>query len=116
MSKRQRNAPGPGHYKVQGHPVEDNDVADLSKQALVRLTAAEPRGTLDAFADAVVERAKPHLSPARDLDVAVAVAGPWPHLGDDLAALVIARLRALGLRSVARGDGDAAWARAAGYE
>ena len=80
-------------------------------------TAAEPsRGTLDAFADAVVERARPHLCPARDLDVAVAVAGSWPRLGDDLAALVIARLRALGLRSVARGDGDAAWARAAGYE
>ena len=86
--------------------------------ALAFLTAAEPspRGTLDAFADAVVERARPHLSPARDLDVAVAVAGSWPRLGDDLTALVIARLRALGLRSVARGDGDAAWARAAGYE
>ncbi|MGZ3429336.1 MAG: hypothetical protein ACXVCV_21945, partial [Polyangia bacterium] len=85
--------------------------------ALVLLTAAEPaRGTLDSFADAVVERARPHLAPARDLDVAVSVAGPWPRLGDDLAALVIARLRALGLRSVTRGDGDAAWARAAGYE
>jgi len=85
--------------------------------ALLVLTAAEPsRGTLDAFADAVVERARPHLTPGRDLDVAVAVAGPWPRLGDDLAALVIARLKALGLRSVARGDGDAAWARAAGYE
>ncbi len=85
--------------------------------ALALLTAAEPaRGTLDAFADAVVERARPQLSPARDLDVAVAVTGPWPRLGDDLAALVIARLRALGLRSVALGNGDAAWARAAGYE
>ena len=85
--------------------------------ALLLLTAAEPsRGTLDAFADAVVERARPHLSPARDLDVAVSVAGSWPRLGDDLAALVISRLKALGLRSVARGDGDAAWARAAGYE
>ncbi|MGZ3406918.1 MAG: hypothetical protein ACXVAN_10780 [Polyangia bacterium] len=85
--------------------------------ALALLTAAEPaRGTLDSFADAVVERARPHLAPARDLDVAVSVAGPWPRLGDDLAALVIARLRTLGLRSVARGDGDAAWARAAGYE
>lgn len=86
--------------------------------ALALLTAAEPspRGTLDAFADAVVERARPHLVPARDLDVAVAVAGPWPRLGDDMAALVIARLRALGLRSVERGNGDGAWARAAGYE
>jgi hypothetical protein len=86
--------------------------------ALALLTAAEPapRGTLDAFADAVVERARPHLVPGRDLDVAVAVAGPWPRLGDDLAALVIARLRGLGLRSVTRGDGDAAWARAAGFE
>jgi len=85
--------------------------------ALALLTAAEPsRGTLDAFADAVVEKARPHLVPARDLDVAVAVAGSWPRLGDDLAALVIARLRKLGLRSVTRGDGDAAWARAAGYE
>jgi hypothetical protein len=84
--------------------------------ALALLTAAEPRGTLDAFADAVVERARPHLSPARDLDVAVSVAGPWPRLGDDLAALVVARLRGLGLRSVTRGDGDAAWARAAGFE
>jgi len=101
--------------------------------ALTLLTAAEPapKGTLDSFADALVERARPHLSPARDLDVAVSVAGPWPRLGDDLAALVIARLRALGLRSVARlgpsgvaggaersgvDDGDAAWARAAGFE
>jgi hypothetical protein len=85
--------------------------------ALALLTGAEPaRGTLDAFADAVVERVRPHLVPARDLDVAVEVAGPWPRLGDDLAALVIARLRALGLRSVARGNGDAAWARAAGFE
>jgi hypothetical protein len=84
---------------------------------LALLTAAEPaRGTLDAFADAVVERVRPHLSPPRDLDVAVAVTGPWPQLGDDLAALVVARLRTLGLRSVAKGDGDTAWARAAGYE
>ena len=72
--------------------------------ALTLLTAAEPapKGTLDSFADALVERARPHLLPARDLDVAVSVAGPWPRLGDDLAPLVIARLRALGLRSVAR--------------
>jgi hypothetical protein len=101
--------------------------------ALALLTAAEPapRGTLDAFADAVVERARPHLVPGRDLDVAVAVAGSWPRLGDDLAALVIARLRGLGLRSVTRlgpsgvaggaerggvDAGDAAWARAAGFE
>lgn len=81
------------------------------------LAGAEPaRGTLDAFADALVERARPHLLPARDLDVAVSVAGPWPRLSDDLAALVLARLRAAGVKSAARGDGDAAWARAAGYE
>jgi hypothetical protein len=36
MSKRHRNAPGPGHFKVQGHVVEDNDTARKSKQALVR--------------------------------------------------------------------------------
>jgi hypothetical protein len=78
--------------------------------------AAPPRGTLDAFADALVERARPHLTPGRDLDVAVAVAGPWPRLGDELAALLVARLRALGLRSVTRADGDHGWARAAGYE
>jgi hypothetical protein len=85
--------------------------------ALVFLGAAPPaRGTLDAFADAIVERARPHLAPARDLDVAVSVSAPWPRLGDDLAALLIARLRALGVKSAARGDGDAGWARAAGYE
>ena len=100
--------------------------------ALTLLTAAEPaKGTLDSFADALVERARPHLAPARDLDVAVWVAGPSSRLGDDLAALLIQRLRALGLRSVSRlgspctvggqermasEDGDAAWARAAGYE
>jgi hypothetical protein len=93
--------------------------------------APPPRGTLDAFADALVERARPHLSPARDLDVAVAVAGSWPRLGDDLTALLVSRLRALGVRSVARlgpsgvaggaersgvDGGDAAWARAAGFE
>lgn len=88
----------------------------LAALALLCAAADPPRGTLDAFADALVERARPHLWPGRDLDVAVAVAGPWPRLGDDLAALLVARLRAAGVRSAARGDGDAAWARAAGYE
>jgi hypothetical protein len=36
MSKRHRNGPGPGHFKVQGHRVEDNDTAKQSKQALER--------------------------------------------------------------------------------
>lgn len=39
MSKRHRNAPGPGHFKVQGHRVEDSDVAGTSKQALDREAA-----------------------------------------------------------------------------
>lgn len=39
MSKRHRNVPGPGHYKVQGHHVEDNDAAGTSKQALDREAA-----------------------------------------------------------------------------
>lgn len=39
MSKRHRNAPGPGHFKVQGHRVEDNDAAATSKQALDREAA-----------------------------------------------------------------------------
>ncbi|MDB4966757.1 MAG: hypothetical protein JWN44_2446, partial [Myxococcales bacterium] len=61
--------------------------------ALLCAAADPPRGTLDAFADALIERARPHLSPGRDLDVALTVAGPWPRLGDDLAALLMARLR-----------------------
>jgi hypothetical protein len=85
--------------------------------AMLALVAAAPqRGTLDAFADAVIERARPHLTPGRDLDVAVAVGGPWPRLCDELAALLVARLRALGVRTAARGDGDTQWARAGGYE
>jgi hypothetical protein len=84
--------------------------------ALTLAGAAPVRGTLDAFADALVDKARPHLEPARDVDVAVSVAGPWPKLCDDLAALLVARLRALGVRSAARGNGDVAWARAAGYE
>lgn len=36
MSKRHRNGPGPGHFKVQGHRVEDNNAAKVSKQALDR--------------------------------------------------------------------------------
>ena len=85
--------------------------------AVLTLAGAAPaRGTLDAFADALVDKARPHLDPARDVDVAVSVAGPWPKLCDDLAALVVARLRAVGVRSAARGNGDVAWARAAGYE
>lgn len=39
MSKRHPNAQGPGHFKVQGHSVEDNDAAKMSKQALVREAA-----------------------------------------------------------------------------
>ena len=39
MSKRHRNVPGPGHFKVQGHPVEDGDAAARSKQALDREAA-----------------------------------------------------------------------------
>lgn len=39
MSKRHPNAQGPGHFKVQGHSVEDNDAANASKQALVREAA-----------------------------------------------------------------------------
>jgi hypothetical protein len=78
--------------------------------------AAPARGTLDAFADALVEKTRPHILPARDLDVAVSVGGPWPKLCDDLAALVVARLRAAGVRSATRGNGDVAWARASGYD
>src|SRR3954468_24566522 len=39
MSKRHPNAQGPGHFKVQGHSVEDNDTARMSKRALVREAA-----------------------------------------------------------------------------
>jgi hypothetical protein len=39
MSKRHRNAPGPGQYKVQGHAVEDRNIAGTDKQALVREAA-----------------------------------------------------------------------------
>jgi hypothetical protein len=85
--------------------------------AAVTLAGAAPaRGTLDAFADALVDKARPHLDHARDLDVAVSVAGPAPKLCDDLAELLVARLRAAGVRSAARGNGDVAWARAGGYE
>jgi hypothetical protein len=85
--------------------------------AAVTLAGAAPaRGTLDAFADTLVDKARPHLNHARDLDVAVSVAGPAPKLCDDLAELLVARLRAAGVRSAARGSGDVAWARAAGYE
>jgi hypothetical protein len=84
--------------------------------AALLVAAAPARGTLDAFADALVERARPQLGNLRDVDVAVSVAGPWPRLCDDLADLVVARLRGLGVRSVARAAGDAAWARAAGFE
>jgi hypothetical protein len=84
--------------------------------ALALVAAAPPRGTLDAFADAIVERARPHLSSPRDLDVAVVVAGAAPRLCDDLTALLLARLRAAGARSAAVGSGDVAWARAAGFE
>jgi hypothetical protein len=39
MSKRHRNVAGPGHFKVQGHRVEDKDAAKMSKQALDREAA-----------------------------------------------------------------------------
>ena len=85
--------------------------------AVVALAGAAPaRGTLDSFADALVDKARPHLAPARDVDVAVSVAGPWPKLCDDLGALLVARLREAGVRSATRGNGDVAWARAAGFE
>ena len=68
MSKRQRNAPGPGHYKVQGHPVEDNDVASMSKQALVREAARlKRRATRNKAAPAKRQRAA--TAPRVDLAV-----------------------------------------------
>ena len=79
-------------------------------------TVAVARGSVDALADAIVERARPHLGSVRDVDVAVSVGGPWPRLAEDLTALLVARLRACGVRSAQPGDGDARWARAAGFE
>ncbi len=78
--------------------------------------ASVTRGSLDTFADAIVDLLRPQLGGAADLDVAVVIGGAWPRLGDDLAALLVARLRSAGVRSVARGAGDEAWARAAGFE
>ncbi|HEX4457312.1 MAG TPA: hypothetical protein VIA18_05050, partial [Polyangia bacterium] len=72
--------------------------------------------SVDRFADAVLDLLRPQLADAADLDVAVVVSGSWPRLGDDVAALVVSRLRASGVRSVARGAGDEKWARAAGFE
>jgi hypothetical protein len=57
------------------------------------------RGSVDGLADALAERAADKL---RGADVAVAVSAPWPKLASDLGALLMARARAQGARSVAR--------------
>src|SRR5438067_2510026 len=43
MSKRGGNHPIPGHFKVQGAPVEARDAARASKQALGRAEARKKR-------------------------------------------------------------------------
>jgi hypothetical protein len=68
--------------------------------SLLLLTGAS-RGSLDGLADALVERARPALEHPQKLDVAVVVAAPSARLASDLSALVAARLRLLGARSVA---------------
>lgn len=67
MSKRHRNAPGPGHFKVQGHPVEDNDAASASKQALVREAARLKRRAPKK--KAAMSRALPSLAAKVDVEV-----------------------------------------------
>jgi len=57
------------------------------------------RGSVDGLADALAERAGDRL---RGADVAVAVSAPWPKLASDLGALLMARARAAGARSVSR--------------
>ncbi len=74
------------------------------------------RGSLDGLADGLAERIRGGLDSPRTRDVAVVVAAPWPRLATDLNGLLVARLRALGVRSVTRGEPDPAWARAAGFE
>ena len=67
MSKRHRNAPGPGHFKVQGHPVEDNDVASMSKQALVREAARLKRRAPKK--KAATPKQRPSLASKVDIEV-----------------------------------------------
>lgn len=68
MSKsRHRNVPGPGHFKVQGHRVEDNDVAKLSKQALDREAAR--LGRRAARKPAAPKRTRARVAPKPDLVV-----------------------------------------------
>lgn len=67
--------------------------------ALFVLCLGAARGSVDGLADALAERAGDKL---RGADVAVAVSAPWPKLASDLAALLMARARAQGARSVSR--------------
>jgi hypothetical protein len=74
MSKRHRNAPGPGHFKVQGHPVEDNEVAQMSKQALVREAARlKERGGRKRVAKPA-KRQAPALPKAKPLETPAVLA------------------------------------------
>jgi len=75
MSKRHRNAPGPGHFKVQGHPVEDADTTKASKQALVREAARLKRRPKPKRVAA--KRARPAL--AQKVEVAVPAAFEHVH-------------------------------------
>ncbi len=69
MSKsRHRNVPGPGHFKVQGHRVEDNDAAATSKQALDREAARlQRRGPRKAAPAA--KKARARIAPKVDVAV-----------------------------------------------
>src|SRR5258708_21906535 len=80
------------------------------------LCLGSARGSLDGLADALVERMRPALERPADLDVAVSVRAPSARLAIDLGELLVARLRAAGVRSAARRDADEARARAEGFE
>lgn len=67
MAKRGGNHPVPGFFKVQGGAIEDRDVADLSKQALVREAARRKRKARPKRAAA----AKKGATLAPTVDVAV---------------------------------------------
>jgi hypothetical protein len=90
----------------------------LAGAAVLAALSGAGRGTVDGLADALAGRVKTALEPLRDRDVLVLVEGGPARLARDLGELVSARLRALGARSAARGEGvpDAAKAKALGWD
>ena len=115
MRKRGGNHPVPGHFKVQGGAVEDRDIANMSKQALVR-EAARLNGARRRRRRRRPSRARGGGAEGRRRGAAVAARARSRARGHERAQAGQARQAVAGRKAVAGREAVAGRAAVAGRE